>query len=186
MQRLPARFAIEAPACHDRPPYLDSAVKRPAKQATKKDAHWSSIPGRSAPRALGQLGRHSKKGSLYLGSSGRIFVSSRQRGSSVAMGPGCSECTQFTKDPAGPGPHCTPLASVTCEFRGQRTNRLRDAGSLANQYRNLSTQLRPTTVVPEHLKLGTMRQSRPWQRSSRPIPSAAAIPQQTTWRPRAT
>ncbi len=45
----PARFAIEAPACHDRPPYLDSAVKRPAKQATKKDAHRSSIPGRSAP-----------------------------------------------------------------------------------------------------------------------------------------
>jgi len=40
--------------------------------------------------------------------------------------------------------------------------------------------------LAEHLKLGTMRQSRPWQRSSRPIPSAAAIPQQTTWRPRAT
>lgn len=85
MQCLPARFAIEAPACHDRPPYLDSAVKRPAKQATKKDAHWSSIPGRSAPRALGQLGRHSKKGSLYLGNSGQIFVSSRQRRPSVAM-----------------------------------------------------------------------------------------------------
>ena len=85
MQCLPARFAIEAPACHDRPPYLDSTVKRPAKQATKKDAHRSSIPGRSAPRALGQLGRHSKKGSLYLGSSGQIFVSSRQRGSLVAM-----------------------------------------------------------------------------------------------------
>jgi hypothetical protein len=168
MQCLPARFAIEAPACHDRPPYLDSTVKRPAKQATKKDAHRSSIPGRSAPRALGQLGRHSKKGSLYLGNSGQIFVSSRQRGSLVAM------------------PARWAQGAVSAH-NSQRTRLGRvPIGSLANQDCNLSTQLRPTTVVPEHLKLGTTRQSRPWQRSSRLIPSAAAILRQTTSRPRAT
>ncbi|MCP1763369.1 hypothetical protein ABIF64_008794 [Bradyrhizobium japonicum] len=110
MQCLPARFAIEAPACHDRPPYLDSAVKRPAEQATKKDAHWSSVPGRSAPRALGQLGRHSQKGKFVswqfrpnICEFAPTWILGRDA-ARWAQGAVSAHSSQRTKGPAGPGP----------------------------------------------------------------------------------